>query len=93
MGCVNNYCSNGSIALMPKDKKYTATIISNMLTNQIHSYKINNKFLNSERQLNDNIDNTSYSQTNKRKAYSTKELKIPENPLPFVKVKPKKINE
>ena len=91
MGCVSGYCSSGTNAFISKDKQYTATIISNMLSNQIYSYKTNNQYLNinSARQENENIDSYIIN-SNNRHAYSNKELKIPENPLPFVKVKPKK---
>ena len=91
MGCVSGYCSSGTNVFISKDKQYTATIISNMLSNPMYSYKTNNKFLSvySARQDNDNFD-SSLINSNCRHAYSNKELKIPENPLPFVKVKPKK---
>ena len=92
MGCVNNYCTTGPNILISKDKKYTATIFSNILENQIYSDKTNNKFLNfnSSRQENENIEDFSFAQSNKRHSYSNKNLKIPDNPLPFVRVKPKK---
>ena len=91
MGCVNGYCSSGTKLFISKDKQYTATIISNMLSNQMYSYKTNNKFLslNSERQENNNLD-SSLINSRYRHSFSNKELKIPENPLPFVKLKPKK---
>ena len=90
MGCVNGYCSSGTNVFISKDKQYTS-IISNMLSNQMYSYKTNNKYLrvNSARQDNENFDN-SLINSNNRHTYSNKEIKIPENPLPFVKVKPKK---
>ncbi len=87
---MSSYCSSAPNILMKKDKIYTVTIISNILTNPMSSYKTNNKFLSihSTRQQNENLENT-YSQSNPRQYYSNKELKIPENPLPFVKIKPK----
>ena len=90
MGWMSSYCSSAPNILMKKDKIYTVTIISNILTNPMSSYKTNNKFLSihSARQQNENLENT-YSQSNPRQYYSNKELKIPENPLPFVKTKPK----
>ena len=94
MGCVSRYCSNSyPNIIISKDKQYTATIVSNILTNQKYSSKTNNKFLNlnSSRRGSENMEDSSIVQTNKRHAYSHKNLKIPENPFPFVKVKPKKI--
>jgi len=42
MGCVNsNYCSCGSNIEIAKDKPYTATISSNLLSNQVFSNKTN----------------------------------------------------
>ena len=90
MGCVSNYCSSGSNIVVSKDKRYTATFISNILTNPMYSNKTN-KFLclNSTRQANDHM-NSSIIQPNERHALSNKELNIPDNPLPFVKLKPRK---
>jgi hypothetical protein len=91
MGCVSGYCSNGANILISKDKHYSATIISNILTNPIYSNKTNNKLisLNSERPNYEPIDkNLIHSHC--RQSFSNKELKIPDNPLPFVKIKPKK---
>ena len=34
---------------------------------------------------------SSYFQSNHRPSFSNKELKIPDNPIPFVKIKPKNI--
>ena len=91
MGCVSGYCSNGTNIFISKDKQYTATIISNMLSNPMYSYKTNNKFLNinSSRQENEKFD-SSVINLKSRHSYSNTELKIPENPLPFVRIKPKK---
>ena len=91
MGCVSGYCSNGTNVFISKDKQYTATIISNMLSNPMYSYKTNNKFLNinSSRQENEKFD-SSVINLKSRHSYSNTELKIPENPLPFVRIKPKK---
>ena len=91
MGCVSGYCSSGTNVIISKDKQYTAAIISNMLSNPMYSYKTNNKLLNlnSSRQENENFDSSLINSKN-RHSYSNKELKIPENPLPFVRIKPKK---
>jgi len=91
MGCVSGYCSNGTNVFISKDKQYTTTIISNMISNPMYSYKTNNKFLNlnSSRQENEKLDN-SLINSRSRHSYSNTELKIPENPLPFVRIKPKK---
>ena len=91
MGCVSGYCSNGANILLSKDKNYSAIIISNELTNQMFSNKTTNQYLNinTERQDYELIDKTN-TLANCRHALSTKELKIPDNPLPFVKIIPKK---
>ena len=91
MGCINGYCSNGANTLISKDKHYSSIIISNLLSNQMDSNKTNSKFLNinSERQDYDSIDKTN-TRPIYRHALSNKELKLPDNPLPFVKIKPKK---
>ena len=90
MGCIHGYCSSGPNILILKDKTYTATIISNDLTNPMYSYKTNNKFLSvsSSRQDSENMENTVVQK--KRASYSNKEIKLPINPFPFVKLKPKK---
>ena len=89
MGCVSGYCSSSSNIIISKDK-YSESIISNVLLNNMYSDKTNNKFLslNSSRQENENYSN-SFKQ-NGRHSLSNKELNIPYNPLPFVKLKPKK---
>ena len=90
MGSATNYCSNGSNKAINKDKIYTATIISNTLTNQQLSNKTNNKnlFVNSSRQ--DKELNYSLANPNNG-TFSNFDNKLPENPLPFVRIKPKKI--
>ena len=90
MGCISGYCSSSSNVIISKDKHYTESIISNVLLNNMYSDKTNNKFLslNSSRQENENYSN-SFKQ-NGRHSFSNKELNIPYNPLPFVKLKPKK---
>ena len=90
MECVSSYFSSSSNIVVSKDKRYTATFISNVLTNPMYSNK-SNKFLclNSTRQVNDHMNN-SIIRSNERHALSNKELNIPDNPLPFVKLKPKK---
>ena len=91
MGCANGYCSRGTYITITKDKCCTTSIISNSLTNQMHSNKTNNKFLsfNSSSQDNNHL-NISLIKMNERHSLSNKHLKIPDNPLPFVKLKPKK---
>ena len=91
MGCIAGYCSNGSNVVISRDKKYTSTILLDILTYPVYSNKTNNKLscLTSSRQENnDHINNCTIR---KRHALSNKELKIPDNPLPFVKIKPKKL--
>ena len=93
MGCISGYCSSGANILVSKDKNYSAIIISNELTNQMYSNKTTNKYINintnTERQDYELIDKTN-TRSISRHALSTKDLKIPDNPLPFVKIKPKK---
>ena len=91
MGCINVYCSNSPNIDISKDKQYTVSIISNILTNQISSNKTNNKFLylNSSRKDN-NLFNNSLIKLKERHSLSIKDLNLPDNPLPFVKLKPKK---
>ncbi len=91
MGCINGYCSTGSNIVISNDKYHTSLIISNLLENKIYSDKTNNKyiFLNSSRQDNENFNHLAI-RANGRHALSNKELNIPYNPLPFVKLKPKK---
>ena len=91
MGCISGYCSSGANISLSKDKNYSAIIISNELTNQMYSNKTTNQYLNinTERQECELIDKINI-RANCRHALSTKELKIPDNPLPFVKIKPKK---
>ena len=91
MGCINGYCSNTSDIAISKDKEYTATIISNLLSNQMSSNKTNSKFLslNSSRQDN-NISNNSLIKMKEIHSSSNIYLNLPDNPLPFVKLKPKR---
>ena len=91
MGCFNGYCSTGSNIAISKDKYHTSLIISNLLENKIYSDKTNNKYisLNSPRQDNENFNHLAF-RANERHSLSNKELNIPYNPLPFVKLKPKK---
>lgn len=92
MGCISGYCSSGANELISRDKYYSPSIISNLLTNPINSNKTNNKYINinSEQQEYEYIDK-SINQSKCRHALSNKELKLPNNPLPFVKIKPKKL--
>ena len=92
MGCAAGYCSRSSDIIISKDKRYTVSIISDLMTHQLYSNKTNNKFLSVSSLLQDNEDkiNSSMVSLNHRHALSNKELKIPDNPLPFVKIKPKK---
>ena len=90
MGCVNGYCSSGANILISKDKQHSAIIISNLLSNQMDSNKTTNQYLriNTERQ--DYALDKANTQSISRHHISNKDLKIPDNPLPFVKIKPKK---
>ena len=89
MGCMAGYCSNGSNVIISRDKNYTSTILLDILTYPAYSNKTNNKLscLTSSRQEN----NEHINNFRNRHAFSNKELKIPDNPLPFVKIKPKKL--
>ena len=91
MGCISGYCSNGSNKLISKDKHYTSIIVSNFVENPMDSNKTNSKYLciNSERQ-DYNIIDKAKTQSIYSHALSNKDLKLPDNPLPFVKIKPKK---
>ena len=94
MGCVNsNYCSCGSNIEITKDKPYTATISSNLLSNQVFSNKTNSKFAlaNSTRRGSANIDNSCQSNNQSIDGLYNLDRKILGNPLPFVKLIPKKI--
>ena len=92
MGCVSGYCSSGSNIILSKDKLYSSIIIANDLANQMYSNKTTNKYINinTERQDYELLDNKTNTRSICRHALSNKELKIPDNPLPFVKIKPKK---
>ena len=90
MGCVTGYCSKGTNIIISKDKRYTASIISNILTTPMYSNKTNNHLLNLSARQDSDKYNKDIMRLNSRHAYSNKDLKIPDNPLPFVKIKPKK---
>ena len=94
MGCVNNhYCSCGTNIEIAKDKPYTKTISSNLLSYKVLSNKTNNKFLfsNSSRRESACADNSCRSNSQSIDGVSNLDKKIIENPLPFVKLIPKKI--
>ena len=94
MGCVNSYCcSCGSNIEIMKDKPYTATISSNLLSNQVFSNKTNSKFAlaNSTRRGSAYIDNSCQSNNQSIDCFYNLDRNIIENPLPFVKIIPKKI--
>ena len=92
MGSIGNLCSNGSKIIISKDKKFTATIISDISSSQNYSNKTNNILLinSSTKQENNQIDK-SYSSLRSQFGHSNSECKIPYNPLPFVKIIPKKL--
>ena len=91
MGSIGNLCSNGSKIIISKDKKFTATIMSNISSSQNYSNKTNNILLinSSTKQENNQIDK-SYSSIRSQFRHANSECKIPYNPLPFVKIIPKK---
>ena len=94
MGCVNShYCSYGSNIPITKDKPYTATISSNLLSNQIFSNKTNNNILlaNSTRRGSAYIENSCQSNSQSIDGGYNLDRKNLKNPLPFVKLKPKKM--
>ena len=88
MGCVAGYCSKGTNIIISKDKHNTASIISKITP--IYSNKTNNQLLNLSARQDSGKFNKDIMRLNSRHAYSNKDLKIPDNPLPFVKIKPKK---
>ena len=77
---------------MIKDKTYSTSIMSDLLlSNQIYSNKTNNNALSLSSSIQDkNQFNNFLIKVNQRHSFSNKELNIPDNPLPFVKLKPKK---
>ena len=93
MGCVNNYCSWGSNTAILKDKPYTATIYSNLISNQPFSNKTNNKLLpaNSTLKGSEYLDKSCPSNNQSTDDVSNIDKKNIENPLPFVKIIPKKV--
>ena len=94
MGCVNShYCCCGSIIAITKDKPYTANISLNLLSNQAFSNKTNSKFLLANPTLKGSayIDNSCRSNSQSIDDGYNLDKKILENPLPFVKLIPKKI--
>ena len=94
MGCVNShYCSYGSNIAITKDKPYTATITSNLLSNQAFSNKTNNKFLlaNSNQRGSAYIEKSCQSNIQSIDGGYILDRKNLKNPLPFVKLIPKKI--
>ena len=89
MGCISGYCSNGLNFFISKDKKST-TVVSNVLINPVYSNK--NKLLKVNTVKEQKRKNVLKKiPMTKKKSLSFKEGKIPDNPLPFVKIKPKKI--
>ena len=91
MGSIGNLCSNGSKIIISKDKKFTATIMSNISSSQNYSNKTNNILLinSSIKQENNQIDKSNAS-LRSQFGHANSECKIPYNPLPFVKIIPKK---
>ncbi len=90
MGCTNAYCSRGINVTIIKDKCYTTSIISNSLANQLISNKTNSKLLSLNSSRQDNNNHLKLIKLNERHSLSNKQLNLPDNPLPFVKLKPKK---
>ena len=92
MGSIGNLCSNGSKIIISKDKKFTATIISDISSSQNYSNKTNNILLinSSTKQESNQIDKC-YASKRSQFGHSNSECKIPYNPLPFVKIIPKKL--
>ena len=94
MGCVNShYCFYGTNIAITKDKPYTATISSNLLSNQFFSNKTNNKVLlanSSSRRGSAYIENSFQSNIQSIDGGYILDRKNLKNPLPFVKLIPKK---
>ena len=92
MGNIGNLCSNHSNIIISKDKKFTATIISDISSSQNYSNKTNNRLLikSSTKQENDKIDK-SYASLKSQFGHTNSQCKLPYNPLPFVKIIPKKL--
>ena len=94
MGCVNsNYCSCGSNIAIIKDKPYTTNISSNLLPNQAFSNKTNSKLLlsNSTQRRSSYIDYNCQTNNQSIDGGYNLDRQIVKNPLPFVKLIPKKI--
>ena len=92
MGNIGNLCSNHSNIIISKDKKFTATIISDISSSQNYSNKTNNRLLikSYTTQENDKIDK-SYASLKSQFGHTNSQCKLPYNPLPFVKIIPKKL--
>ena len=92
MGNIGNLCSNHLNIIISKDKKFTATIISDISSSQNYSNKTNNRLLikSYTKQENDKIDK-SYASLKSQFGHTNSQCKLPYNPLPFVKIIPKKL--
>ena len=92
MGSIGNLCSNGSSVIISKDKKFTETILLDISSSQNYSNKTNNRLLinSSTNQENEQIDK-SYASIRSQMRHANSECKLPYNPLPFVKIIPKKL--
>ena len=93
MGSISTCCHNSSNIVIAKDKYFTATFISHISSSKNCSNKTNNRalFNSSTKQENDQIYK-SYASLKNQIGYSNSECKLPHNPLPFVKIKPKKLS-
>ena len=93
MGSIGKLCSNHSNIIISKDKKFTATVISDISSCQNYSNKTNNRLLikSSTKQENDKI-NKSYASLKSQFGHTNSECKLSYNPLPFVKIIPKKLS-
>ena len=92
MGSIGNLCSNGSSVIISKDKKFTETILLDISSSQNYSNKTNNRLLikSYTKQENDKIDK-SYASLKSQFGHTNSQCKLPYNPLPFVKIIPKKL--
>jgi len=93
MGSIGTFCPHGSTIVISKEKDFTGTIISDISSSKNYSNKTNNRLLlsTSTKQENDQIYK-SYNSLRNQIGYNDSECKLPYNPLPFVKIRPKKLS-
>ena len=96
MGSIGSYCSYGPKIVISKDKNSTEIIISDISSRQFYSNKTNNRLsfnrlsFNSSFKQENEKKNKSFISLRKEMGDAKSECKLPYNPLPFVKIIPKK---